>query len=466
MGAVSYIGDGLRNLVANLGTSRDKVSANEYTIQELSFDQLESMYRSAWLPRKIVDIPAFDTARSWRSWQAEADQITALEAEEKRLGLVRKAKEALVTARLLGGSALLIGTGEEDLSLPLNVEQIQKGGLKYVTHLDRRDLVAGQIDYAPASENFGKPMWYELASAYSGALRVHPSRLCIFHGMPPVGSGASRINPWGDPVLQSVYDAVSHSDSTSANIASLVFEAKVDTIGIPNLTQRLQDRRTEQMIQERLQLAQRAKGINGALIHDSEEEIGQKTASFSNLDKVLLLFFQQVSGAADIPMTRLFGMSPGGLNSTGEGDLQNYYDRIQAMQSLEVEPAMALLDECLIRSALGERPDEVHFNWRSLWSPSQKETTEIGKLIAETGSSLAASKIMPRETIGRAIANSLIESGSMPGLEAAIEEFGLELEDPFGMTELDPNEPDPNTPDPQQPGERDPDEIEAGEEEE
>jgi hypothetical protein len=38
---------------------------------------------------------------------------------------------------------------------------------------------------------------------------------------------------------------------------------------------------------------------------------------------VLLQFAQQLSGALNIPLTRLFGQSPAGMNSTGEGDLHS-----------------------------------------------------------------------------------------------------------------------------------------------
>jgi len=40
---------------------------------------------------------------------------------------------------------------------------------------------------------------------------------------------------------------------------------------------------------------------------------------------------QLASGAADIPMTRLLGQSPAGMNATGDGDMRNYYDRIEAI---------------------------------------------------------------------------------------------------------------------------------------
>jgi hypothetical protein len=137
---------------------------------------------------------------------------------------------------------------------------------------------------------------------------------------------------------------------------------------------------------------------------------------------------QIVSGAADIPATRLLGQSPAGMNATGESDLRNYYDRLSAMQELEMTPATALLDECLIRSALGSRDPDIHYKWAPLWGMSEKEKAEVFKmkadaarLIAGTGTSPA---LMPIEALSDALVNELVEDGSLSGLEAAIEKYG------------------------------------------
>lgn len=66
-------------------------------------------------------------------------------------------------------------------------------------------------------------------------------------------------------------DAVKQADSTSANIASLVFEAKVDVLNIPNLMSQLADPAYEAQLLQRLQLAAMAKGINGMLVLDGRK---------------------------------------------------------------------------------------------------------------------------------------------------------------------------------------------------
>jgi phage-related protein (TIGR01555 family) len=82
----------------------------------------------------------------------------------------------------------------------------------------------------------------------------------------------------------------------------------------------------------------------------------QKQISFAQLPELIRQYLQIASAAADIPITRMLGESPGGLNSTGDADLRNYYDNVSARQKTELAPALNRLDEIIIRSALGARP--------------------------------------------------------------------------------------------------------------
>lgn len=428
MGVVRYLSDKLVNLVANLGTERDKSSSSTYAPVLLTDEQLINAYRGAWLPRKIVDIPALDATRRWRGWQADKPQIEKIEAEEMRLGLRAKVRQAMTKARLFGGAAIFIGTGERNTSTPLSAASLGTGGIKYLAVMNRRQLSPTEIEQDPQQELFGKPKAYRLAGSQ---LDIHPSRLVIFFGAehpdPEVASGNEF--GWGDSVLQALFESIKQSDATMANVASMVFEAKVDVIKIPDFMERVQDPEFRAQVLERTQLAATAKGINGTLLLDKEEEYETKSANFSTLPDIIDRFLQAVSGAADIPATRLLGQSPSGLNSTGEADLRNYYDRIQAAQELDMSPALRLLDDCLIRSALGARPAQIHYVWNPLWQPTASERSEINKRTAETIKILGETKLWDEDALSKAATTLLVEQSVMPGLEAAIEEFGSELDD-------------------------------------
>ena len=423
------VSDSLTNLVSRMGTDRDKASHGSYAFEPLTDEQLLVSYKTAWLPRKIVDIPAFDSVRAWRDWQATPDQIEKIEAEEKRLNVKGKVLEAKIKARLWGGAAIMIGTGDADLSKPLDLNRIGSAGLKYLTVLTRRHLSAIEMETDPASEFYGRPKLYSLTNANAVQVTIHPSRLVIFHGNVEPDSDYATQMGWGDSVLQSTMDAIKQADSTAANIASLVFEAKIDIIRLPNFMASLADEGYKRKILDRYTLAMQGKGINGTLMLDKEEEYETKSASFAQLPEVLDRFLQIVSGAADIPATRLLSQSPAGMNATGTSDMKNYHDRVAAMQEIEMTPSMFRMDECIIRSALGPRDPAVHYRWAPLEQMSEKEKADIFKLKADAARTIAGNggtsePLMPIEALSDALVNTFIEDNSLPGLEAAIEEYG------------------------------------------
>ncbi len=232
---------------------------------------------------------------------------------------------------------------------------------------------------------------------------------------------------WGDSVLQSTLDAIKNADSTAGNIASLIFEAKIDIIRIPDFMANLGNEAYRQKLLERYTLANTSKGINGTLLLDKEEEYETKTAQISGLTDILMAFMQIVSGAADIPVTRLLGQSPAGMNATGTSDMKNYHDRIQSMQELELAPAMRRLDECLERSAGVVDPD-VYYRWSPLEQMSEKRAgrhlqaeRRCCRQLVGTGT---GQEIIPREAVSDALVNRLVEDGVLPGLDAAIAQYG------------------------------------------
>lgn len=325
MGQVfSMVRDGLVSLASRMGTERDKAASVFYTQPILTDEQIIAAYRGSWLPRKIVDIPALDSCRKWRNWQAASDQIGLLDAEERRLNLRGKVLEAATKARLFGGAALFIGSEDADPALPLEAERIGKGGLKHLTMLTRRQLATGDIDSDPTSEWYGTPKFYTLTGANGMQVTIHPSRLVIFKGamMPNEELGGMGNQAWGESVLTATFDAIKNADSTAANIASLVFEAKIDIIKVPQFSANIGNQAYEDAVLRRYALANTIKGVNGTLILDAEEEYDSKTAPLSGLTDILMAFLQIVAGAADIPVTRLLGQSPAGMNATGTADMK------------------------------------------------------------------------------------------------------------------------------------------------
>lgn len=418
--------DSLASLVSGMGTDRDKRATTFYAPSYISEVELFYAYKSAWLPKNIVNFPAEDATRNGRDWSATLDQIADLEAEENRLGFWPKLRTAITLARLWGGSVLYIGTGDADPSKPLDPLTIKKGGFKYLNVFSRREVADGPIDMDITSETFGKPLYYEfVGNDQARLLQIHPSRFAIFTGAPhPDPTLAVANRGWGDSVLEAVFDSIKNVDSSSSNIASLLFEANVDVFSIPGFMESLSDPEYEARIIRRQTLVAMAKGISKALLLDAEDKYERKTISFTGLPDVLQSFLQIVSGASGIPVTRLLGQSPAGMSATGESDMKNYHDRIQTMQNMEITPAIYRLTECLIGSALGGRPPEVSYQWSPLEQMSEAEQSEIAKCNAETAQIYIDTGIYMAEEMRKVVTNQLTESGFYPGIDQVVAETG------------------------------------------
>jgi len=420
-------GDRLINLVSALGTAKDKNSHAAFAVRELAQPQALAMYRSDWIARKVVDIPAFDMIREGRNWQAEDTLIEKLEAEEARIQLWPKLAKALRLARLYGGSAIILGEKNGDPTQPLNVGRLAAGGLDFIHVASRYEITAGEVDRDAASAGWGQPKSYTMSSTTGGSLKIHPSRVITFVGadLPDL----TMSQGWGDSVLQALEEAVANAGLAATSIAQLLQEAKVDVFKIPRFMENVGDETYRKQVVDRVTLANQAKSITNGLLMDAEEEYQQKQISFSQLPEVLSLYLQIAAGAADIPATRLLGQSPAGMNSTGESDLRNYYDRLVAEQEVYLRPRLERIDEALIRSALGARPPEVHFVFAPLWQISQKDKADIFKTTADAARVIAGNggtsePLMPIEALSDALVNRLVEDGHLPGLEAAMDQYG------------------------------------------
>ncbi|HEV7258948.1 MAG TPA: anti-CBASS Acb1 family protein [Bosea sp. (in: a-proteobacteria)] len=419
--------DTLVNLISGLGTVRDKSTGGMFTLPLLDKNQVDNAYRGDWIARKIVDIPAFDETREWRDWQADKPQIEKIEAEEARLGVQAKVARARKLARLYGGAVLFIGTGDADPMSELRPDSVRAGGLKYLHVFSRHEMIAGELEQDPLSPFYGEPIKYSLAGK-TVMVDVHPSRVVRFVGA-ELPDRVMAYDGWGDTVLQAVYDAVMQAGSAAAAIAAMLQEAKVDVIKVPGFMENLATQEYAARVLQRYSLANTGKSITNTLMIDGEEEWDHKQISFAQLPEVLNTYLQIASGAADIPATRLLGQTPGGLQSTGQSDIRNYYDRISAGQNLELRPALSRLDEILIRSALGSRPAAIHYAWAPLWQMTEVEKADVAQKKATAIKAIADTGLIPDHAFARSVQNMFVEDGTFPGLDEALEEFGDEPED-------------------------------------
>lgn len=422
------IWDGLTNAFTGLGSTADPRIANLYRFAPLDRLLIEAAYRGSGMMRKVVDIPAFDMVREWRDWQADADQIEKLEAEERRLGLQGKVMLAEIL-RGLGGGALILGA-PGDAALPLD-RRAGTGALAYIHVVNRWQLQAERWIDDPTDPQFGGPEYWTVQTTTDGARRIHPSRVICFTGdpIPNLVGTSDEDRFWGESRVQRVLEAVQNSDTAQASFAALISKARNVIIGIPGLTDLVSTTVGEGKLRSRISAMMVGESMFNATLRDAGtgepgagETIDHRQVTWIGIPEVMDAFDQRVAAVSDIPMTRLVGRSPAGMNATGNHDMQNWNKMVKARQNLFLQPCLDAVDAVLIPSALGSAAEDVWYKFAPLDTPTEEEETDRFKVWTEAAEKVQQTGAIPDEAFSKAYQNGIVENGWMPGLEGALEE--------------------------------------------
>ena len=162
--------DGLENLIAQLGTDKDKRHHSRFVnSKRLSIDgnqdELNALYRTDWIAGKVVDIIPNDMTREWRSFTGDIDPeiVEQLVDEENRLELSSMFNEGHKWARLYGTAFIVMSIDDgQTPDIPLDISKIKEGGLRHLKVVDRHRLSNAEVvpTADPLYINFGFPEKY------------------------------------------------------------------------------------------------------------------------------------------------------------------------------------------------------------------------------------------------------------------------------------------------------------------
>jgi hypothetical protein len=119
-------------------------------------------------------------------------------------------------------------------------------------------------------------------------------------------------------------------------------------------------------------------------IMDADDAMETHQYTFTGLSDVYNDFMLDVAGAAEMPVTKLFGRAPAGMNATGESDMQNYYDSIEQKQESLLRPVLEKLMPVLWMSEFGAVPDDMEIKFNPCRRPSEEEKKNLGKNVADS----------------------------------------------------------------------------------
>jgi phage-related protein (TIGR01555 family) len=380
--------DAFSNLPARLGyQSSNLLESTTYynTRMTRDFMLMLTLYRSNWLARKIIDMVAEDMLKNW--YQVISGMTPQMIDQLQKLERRTKTRVSVLTTvkwgRLFGGGAsIMIIKGHEDiLDQPLDLTDVMPGSYRGLIPLDRwsgitpGDQLIEDID----SPDFGLPSSYTVTLTQGGNFEIHSSRVlrCIGRDLPNWEKQAEMY--WGVSEIEIIFEELRKRDNTSFNIAGLVFLANIRVLTLPHLSEVLG--LGSQQVQEKLYGVLRAQNDimsnMGMMVLPKDGAFDTKQYSFSGINDIYESFMLDISGASNIPVTKLFGRSPAGMNATGEADTQNYYDFIGQCNESQTRPILEKLLPVICTSLWGQVPNDMDFKFPSAQTIPMERMAEI-----------------------------------------------------------------------------------------
>lgn len=414
------INDAFANPAAKTGWGEENlINATEYPMTRLTQDWqlLTSLYRTSWIVQRVCNAIPEDALADLliEAPGINTEDLHKLAEEIRSTHLRESLLEALRWGRLYGGAAaiIMISGQEEDLSLPLDINHIMPGAFRGLYVVDRWSGIYPGLDLVENERDpdFGLPEYYEVRDENGGgSYRVHHSRVLRFCGtkMPYWEQVAEQY--WGTSAIESMYDELVKRDNVAHNIANLTFKANLSVLQVENLDQMFATSSTthQRRMYAMLSAINTMENSLGIRLVNKGDDIQQLQYSFSGLPEVMDSAMMDMAGATSIPVTRLFGRSPAGMNSTGESDEKMYRQTLEQERAVHITPALERLLPIVCHSAIGCFPAGASFKYPSLIEiPPQEKASIVDQQLSPL-ERLFQANLLPGEALLEAVRNAQI----------------------------------------------------------
>lgn len=471
--------DGFDNFVSRLGLNNDNaLSAGTYEFNLITRNRimLEAAYRGSWVVGKLIDAVADDMTRAGvdvTTNESEED-LKDLQSAISRLQIWRSMCALTKWGRLYGGAIAVLQIRGQALDTPLNLDTVGKGQFEGLVVFDRWQLNPVLTPVIDSGPEMGLPQLYQIvnnpsgldptAPTATGQITVHHSRCIRYTGIDLPYFQAITEMMWGESILERLWDRLISFDNATMSSASLIDRANLRTVQIDGLREIIAaGGKAQEGLLAHFEMMRSMQVNEGLTLLDKEDEFASTAYSFAGLSDMMLQFGQQLAGAGDVPLVRMFCQSPAGLNATGESDLRMYYDNVNAWQESKYRRGMELVLRVMWRSTFGKpAPKDLEFTFTPLWQMSAKDKSEIAKTNTETilgafeggltarGASLKELRQSSGDTgLFSNITDEEIQEAEdeppLPGETAGVAELNLPSHAGIGKAD-DPAAPDPKDP--------------------
>lgn len=368
--------DGWANDLTGLGTAAlDKTVAALFNRSNWRQNDyyFGALYEDDALARRITEkVPDEMTRAGYELLFGTADNAQEIETsfrdKLKDLRADSRLKDGLVWERVYGGGAIYLGADDGSKN---PAEPLRENSLRDITHLTVIDkpLMTARRWYPATDVRAGRPeTWLISPLGVQGAepIEVHETRLLIFPGGRVTQQRRLELQGWGQSVLRSVHDILRDYNMSWQGVTHMLQSANQDVWYLHGFKNALASGTPGMMgyFQSRFRMSQMQMGPNRAIMLDADGEKFERHGSqLTGIPETLQQACVRLSAVTDMPMTVLFGMSPAGLNATGESDLQLWNTTVAAMQVERLQPPLERLIRLLMLCSEGPTKGQEIEGW-------------------------------------------------------------------------------------------------------
>jgi phage-related protein (TIGR01555 family) len=390
------------------------------------------------LIRACIQTVSDDLSRKWIKIDGcdDPQKLEIIENELKKLHIKDLFHKAVTTTGYMGGAFIFIDTGEDDLTLPLAINDLSaelKEGSK-VKFVVVDPVNVSPIEYNcinPLRDDYMQPrMWQVLGK------RVHASRLLPFVENQPPMLLKPNYNFLGIPQAQILWDYVMHFNQTRASTARLLDKISLLVVQT-DMDAVLSDEHGIELFDAKMEFLERYRNNDSVFVCDKESEgVMNVQTTIAGCTDVVRQSLELIACINRTPAVKLLGISPSGFNATGESDLKNYYDYIASKQELYREQIQTIINVIQLVE-FGNIDPAITFKFE----PLNEENKASQAMTAQTKIG-ALTQLVDRQAMSAEELRTAVREDEDLGLSFLDEEMPEELEN---ATQTDLMTDDPST---------------------
>lgn len=405
LGIDRFHGDGWKNVLSGMGTIKDKGRSSHFlespAIQRRT---LEAMYRSDGLTRRMIDMPIREMTRM--GWETEGDDDGLLEKMFRQKGLNLKVREGLTYGDLIGGGlgVAIVDDGSPDLSKPLNRNRIVKVIGMQVFNRWQTVWSWTNAFVDPTQSSYLTPSMYSVIPITGGEFKVHASRCIRFEGVWVPDRIRVQNLGWGDPILQAIFPQLQMFAKVYNNGERITDAFVEEIVKVPGLENQIATDKGNKGFLDFMAKNDLMSSVYNVKVFDSLMDYEKVTSTVTGYADLMTKMAELLCAVRGVPMTKLLGVSPGGLNATGESDTRGWYDDLKGEQQDKMFKPIQFLNDLIVlsteyKSAGGKVKEGANIDFRSLWQLTALDEAKRRLYIAQADKLNIDNGVTPGEII-------------------------------------------------------------------